>query len=178
MINTPEGFDARSSTPIQLFLLGTALKQVVRSNWMHNVSERNLLRVTDSRRLWAEKYSLRVGATISNYLSTKANLSRSESAGPASLISKKLSQMAFKGGLFTTVKLDIIAIQQGPTTELNWLRETLSVWRWIWWRVHWLIIEMRPAGEWLLRTSSWKRVKWWLLFHPFTIMIHLPSVTW
>lgn len=124
MINTPEGFDARRSTPIQLFLLGTALKQVVRSNWMHNVSEQNLLRVTDSRRLWAQKYSLRVGATISKYLSTKANLSKSESAGLVSLISKKLSQMAFTDGLFTMVKLGIIAIRQDPTTELNWLQET------------------------------------------------------
>jgi hypothetical protein len=108
----------------------------------------------DSRPPWEQKFLPKEADTISKFLLTKANSSRSVSADHPSLIWKKHFQIESMDGLFTMVRPDTIAILQVLTMEPNLPLEISSESLLIWWKELYLIIGTKLAGEWLLKTNN------------------------
>jgi len=65
MINTPEGFDARTMCYTQRCLPGIPIRPVIKSNLMQNVWEPNLQKETALKPLWAQKCLVKEGGTTS-----------------------------------------------------------------------------------------------------------------
>ena len=120
MINTPEGFDARTRCFTKPFSLGMLQKLAIKSSSTQNVSRLNPQKAADSRPPWAQKFSVRAVDTIFKYLSTKGSLSKLVSADPPLLILNKPSQMECTDGRFTMVKPGTIAILPAPTMGQSW----------------------------------------------------------
>ena len=67
MINTPEGFDARTRCFTKPFSLGMLPKLAIKSSSTQNVSRLNPQKAADSRPPWAQKFSVRAVDTIFKY---------------------------------------------------------------------------------------------------------------
>jgi hypothetical protein len=73
MINTPEGFDARTMCFTQPSSLGMSIRLVIKSNLTPSVSEPNLLKAMDLKQPSVLRSSLREADTTSRYSSTKGS---------------------------------------------------------------------------------------------------------
>lgn len=119
MINPPDGFDARNYHIMQLCFHGIRLRQVpnlllINSGWFVHPKK-----AVDLRLLLGPKHFYPEGSTISSCLSIREHWLKLESADPLLSISKKHFLTQSMAGEFTMDKLDIIAIPQGQSMELN-----------------------------------------------------------
>ncbi len=86
MINTPEGFDARTHQSIQPSSAGISIRLVARSNWTQIACAPSQLRAMASRQPWALRSSQKEAGTITRCSLIRGNSSRLEFADPRSQI--------------------------------------------------------------------------------------------
>ena len=124
MIDPPEGFDARSFSPMQLSSAGILRRLVPNSNWIKIASYVSPRRVVASRPPLVLRSSQPGAGTTSNFLSTRGNSSRLGSAGPRLSIWRRHSRIPSTAGASTTARPDTVATRLGPNMVRNCSRGT------------------------------------------------------